>query len=67
MRIEKQCSDLPRLHAGSGAYPGLRYTPLIAIGFYLHRLQLYEGRFYEIKSAKAKASTTIRNRRPIPN
>jgi hypothetical protein len=29
---------LPRLRAGSDAYPGLRLTVLIAIDFYLHSL-----------------------------
>ena len=30
---------LPRLHAGSDVYPGLRHTVLIAMGYYLHSLQ----------------------------
>ena len=29
---------VPRLHAGSGAYPGLRHTMLIAMDCYLHCL-----------------------------
>jgi len=36
---------LPRLHAGSEAYPGLRHTVLIAMGFYLRSLQFSAVQF----------------------
>jgi hypothetical protein len=35
---------LPRLRAGSDAYPGLRHTAPIANGFYLHSLHLSRSR-----------------------